>query len=176
MPSKRARGASLATRCLLFLLRVHFLLLALSSCPLSRPPPSPSASRAPPPPPTSFIHHPERSSSVPQYVTTRHTLLAGAQDNCPHYSYLKSAPRARASARARAAASTDAIAPRYKDAAERELSAEDGGGWRKMQAGARPRASTEAAADSCLRVCSASGGSREPSSGQARCDTIRRER
>lgn len=37
-----------------------------------------------------------RSSFVPQYVTTtRHTLLAGAQDNCPHYSYLKSAPRAR---------------------------------------------------------------------------------
>lgn len=108
---------------------------------LSFPPPSP------PPPGFLSIHHPrERSSSVPQYVTTtRHTLLAGAQDNCPHYSYLKSAPHARerTSARARAralAASSDAIAPRYKDAAERELIAGDGGGWRKMCRRSRDRA------------------------------------
>lgn len=93
----------------------------------------------------------QRSSSVPQYVTTtRHTLLVRAQDNCPHYSYLKSAPHARERTSARAlAASSDAIARRYKDAAERELIVGDGGGWRKMYR--RSRASAEPAADFCHR-------------------------
>lgn len=105
-------------------------------------PPSSSASFVPS---TEFLFHPPRgpSSSVPQYVTTtRHTLLAGAQDNCPHYSYLKSAPRARARAATAAAASSDvAIEPRYRDAPEREFNR--GRWWRrgkKMLAVARPYA------------------------------------
>lgn len=72
---------------------------------LFQPPPSASLT---PPRLLSSIHF-GRSSSVPQYVTTtRHTLLVGAQDNCPHYSYLKSAPRARTRA---TAAASNAIEP-----------------------------------------------------------------
>lgn len=83
-----------------------------------------------------------QSSSVPQYVTTtRHTLLAGAQDNCPHYSYLKSAHRVRERAPPPPPPPPLRSSRRYKDAAERKLIEGDvSREERNMRTVARPRA------------------------------------